>query len=168
MEVRGAGTLLRARLDESALGEWGRRLGEGAEPPLFLGLCGRLGAGKSVLARAIARGAGVSGPVPSPTFNLLFRYSASRGRELVHLDLYRIAAPRELDELGWDELGAPHEIIVVEWPERAAHRLPPDRWEITLHVVPGHPELRDVEVRRVGAPKPLAAPLPSARRAANE
>ena len=29
---------------------------------------------KTALARAVARGAGVTGPVPSPTFNLLFRY----------------------------------------------------------------------------------------------
>ena len=29
-------------------------------------------AGKSVLARAVARGAGVEGPIPSPTFNLMF------------------------------------------------------------------------------------------------
>ncbi|NIQ54994.1 MAG: tRNA (adenosine(37)-N6)-threonylcarbamoyltransferase complex ATPase subunit type 1 TsaE, partial [Gammaproteobacteria bacterium] len=52
---------------------WGLRIGESAEPPLFITLTGPLGAGKSVLARAIARGAGVHGAVPSPTFNLMFR-----------------------------------------------------------------------------------------------
>lgn len=167
LDGRSAGTPYGARLDEAALTEWGRRIGESVEPPLFLGLIGRLGAGKSVLARAVARGAGVTGPVPSPTFNLLFRYQASRGRELVHLDLYRIAAPQELDELGWDELVAAHEIVLVEWPERAQHRLPDDRWEIELHVVPGKAGLRDVEVRRVGAPNSLPALRPP-REAARE
>src|SRR5690606_22612088 len=95
-----------SRLDERALEAWGRALGAEAPVPLFLALTGPLGAGKSVLARAVARGAGVLGTLPSPTYNLLFRYPASAGRMVVHLDLYRIGSPAELDELGWDELGA--------------------------------------------------------------
>ena len=150
----------RARLDEAALAAWGRRIGEEAEAPLFLALSGRLGAGKSVLARAVARGAGVQGPVPSPTFNLLFRYPATRGREVVHMDLYRLAGPEELGELGWYELGGPSELVLVEWPERAAGQLPPDRWEVALMLVPGHDDLRDVEVVCVGTPHALPA-LPS-------
>jgi len=157
VEGGSAVRVARARLDERALTAWGRRIGEVCEPPLFLALRGPLGAGKSVLARALARGAGVAGPVPSPTFNLLFRYAASRDRELVHLDLYRIAGPGELGELGWDELGAPHEVVLVEWPERAEERLPSHRWDIALSGVPGEPHLRDVEVTRIGAPNPLPA-----------
>ena len=114
-----------------------------------------------MLARAVARGAGIEGPVPSPTFNLLFRYPASRGREIVHLDLYRLSGPGELDELGWGELGAPTEVVLVEWPERAGPLLPPDRWEVRLGPVPGRPELRDVELVRVGNPPAIPLPPPS-------
>ena len=39
-------------------------------------LTGDLGAGKSVLARGIARGMGVTGPMPSPTFTLMVPYEA--------------------------------------------------------------------------------------------
>jgi tRNA threonylcarbamoyl adenosine modification protein YjeE len=163
MDVERAGTVLGARLDEAALTAWGRRIGEEVEPPLVIGLSGRLGAGKSVLARAVARGAGVRGPVPSPTFNLLFRYPASRGRALVHVDLYRLSGPDELDELGWEELGAPGEIVLVEWPERAGRRLPPDRWEVALRVPVEDAALRDVEVRRVGNPGPFPALPPGVR-----
>ena len=83
------------RLTESELRQWGRRLGETIEAPVVLGLTGTLGAGKSVLARAIGEGAGVSDPMPSPTFTLLQRYAAGSGREVVHLDLYRLTAPEE-------------------------------------------------------------------------
>jgi tRNA threonylcarbamoyladenosine biosynthesis protein TsaE len=145
---------------------WGRRIGAEAEPPLFVALSGPLGAGKSVLARAIARGAGVQGPVPSPTFNLLFRYPATHERQIVHLDLYRIAGPAELRELGWYELGAEDELVLVEWPERAGDELPPDRWEVTLSAVEGRPSLRDVKVTRVGAPRALPALAPDSSRAA--
>jgi tRNA threonylcarbamoyl adenosine modification protein YjeE len=158
MHEGSAGPVSGTPLDEAALSAWGRRIGEEAEPPLFLALSGPLGAGKSVLARAIARGAGVRGQLPSPTFNLLFRYPATRLRELVHIDLYRVGAPQELDELGWEELGTPRELVLVEWPERAGPRLPPDRWEIALRVHPGDEGFRDVRVRRVGAPNPLPAP----------
>jgi tRNA threonylcarbamoyl adenosine modification protein YjeE len=140
---------------EEQLVEWGRRIGESATPPLFLSLIGPLGAGKSVLARAIARGAGVEGAVPSPTFNLLFRYEGRPGLTVVHMDLYRIESPADLDELGWDDLGDPDALTMVEWPERAGGRLPPDRWEIHLALEGSDRSLRRVDVERVGEPSPL-------------
>lgn len=143
------------RLTEPELVRWGERLGRDMEVPIFLGLRGQLGAGKSVLARAIARGAGVEGAMPSPTFNLLFRYPARDGIEVVHMDLYRLRDPEELWELGWEELGRDPEIVLVEWPERAGGHLPEDRWEI--HLVSPEPGagLRNVQVHRVGSPPHL-------------
>ncbi len=131
-------------LTEEELTRWGRRIGAEIEAPVFLALRGELGAGKSVLARAVARGAGVSGPIPSPTFNLLFRYPARDDVEVVHLDLYRISDQDELWELGWEELGSGPEIVLVEWAGRAGSLLPEDRWEIDLSV----PELSVAEAAR--------------------
>ena len=123
----------------------------------MLGLVGSLGAGKSVLARAIGEGAGVQVAMPSPSFNLVFRYEAAGGREVVHLDLYRIESPDDLWELGWNELGAENEIVIVEWPEQARALMPPDHWLIHLTVVSGSIELRDVRVQKVGSPNELVA-----------
>jgi tRNA threonylcarbamoyladenosine biosynthesis protein TsaE len=128
---------------------------------VFLALRGELGAGKSVLARAIARGAGVDSPLPSPTFNLLFRYRSTRGTDIVHLDLFRLDDPAEVWELGWRELAAGDEIVMVEWPERAETLLPHDRWDVTLRALtPGSP-LREVAARRHGAAPALPAPVES-------
>jgi tRNA threonylcarbamoyladenosine biosynthesis protein TsaE len=142
-------------LTERELIRWGQRIGAEVEAPVLLGLQGQLGAGKSVLARAIARGAGVEGAMPSPTFNLLFRYPARDGLEVVHMDLYRLRSPEELWELGWDELGHEAEIVLVEWSERAGEHLPEDRWDV--HLAPPEPgsPLRIVQARRVGAPPHL-------------
>ena len=123
----------------------------------MLGLVGSLGAGKSVLARAIGEGAGVQVAMPSPSFNLVFRYEADGGREVVHLDLYRIESPDDLWELGWNELGAENEIVIVEWPEQARALMPPDHWLIHLTVLSGSIELRDVRVQKVGSPNELVA-----------
>ncbi len=134
---------------------WGAAIGAGARTPLFLLLRGPLGAGKSVLARSIAHGAGVEGAVPSPTFNLVFRYPSSRGVQVVHMDLFRLSDPDELGELGWQELGGPDELVLVEWPDRAEGMLPEHRWEITLGPVSGDQHARTVSVSRFGVPQYL-------------
>lgn len=154
MSAAGKGALL----DQAALEEWGRRIGSQVRPPVFLCLRGDLGAGKSVLARAVARGAGVVGTLPSPTYNLQFRYPAGPDRSVVHMDLYRLEDPEELGALGWEELGAPGEIVLVEWAGRAGEALPADRWEVTLEAPRPDSHLRRVEVRAVGRPAPIPQP----------
>ena len=144
-------------LDEAGLEGWGERAGRALRPPLFIALRGELGAGKSTLARAVARGAGVGEAMPSPTFNLLFRYPAAPDVTVVHLDLYRLEEPEEVWELGWEDLPADDEIVLVEWPERAEWYLPPDRWEIRLEEVDGG-AARRLEVVAVGAPGEFAVP----------
>ena len=106
-----------------------------------------------MLARAIARGAGVTGPMPSPTFNLVYRYSGKRAT-VVHLDLYRLEMEDDVWELGWRELGTGDEIVLAEWPERAESLLPPDRWDIRLEVG-SHDDLRIVAATAVGRVGPL-------------
>ena len=137
-----------AVLTESQLEEWGERVGATVEPPVLLALRGDLGAGKSVLARAIARGAGVDAVMPSPTYNLVFRYDGTHGRSVAHMDLYRLEQERDVWALGWRELGGAGEIAIVEWPERAESLLPEDRWDIRIDVVA--PELRRVTPHAVG------------------
>jgi tRNA threonylcarbamoyladenosine biosynthesis protein TsaE len=141
-------------MTEHELRSWGARIGSEAPTPLVLALRGELGAGKSTLARAIARGAGVEGSIPSPTFNLLFRYASPRGIEIVHLDLYRLERPEEVWALGWSELPDERDIVMVEWPERAEELLPTPRWEIEL-LDDGAPESRSVEAKPVGEPPAL-------------
>lgn len=143
------------RLDERAMVAWGERIGREVDPPAFIALRGDLGAGKSTLARAIAHGAGVEGDLPSPTFNLLFRYDADRGIQVVHIDLYRLEDPEEVWELGWGELPAEDEVVLIEWPERAEGLLPPDRWEVVL-LEADDGDAREISVRRLGSPGALS------------
>jgi tRNA threonylcarbamoyladenosine biosynthesis protein TsaE len=137
VELRGRVDLEAGALTETGVEAWGRRIGEAAVAgdialPLVLALRGELGAGKSVLARAVARGAGVTSPMPSPTFNLVFRYDAAAGIEVYHVDLYRLVDPDEVWELGWRDLGSGRQIVLIEWPERAESLLPADRWDVWL------------------------------------
>jgi tRNA threonylcarbamoyladenosine biosynthesis protein TsaE len=147
---------MEAVLSEEALVRWGRRIGAEARTPLVLALRGDLGAGKSTLARAVAQGAGVEGDVPSPTFNLVFRYDTPRGVQVQHLDLYRLEHPDEVWELGWSELGVDGDLVLIEWPQRAEALLPSPRWEVELEEG-ADPAVRRVEAHPVGDPPPLPA-----------
>jgi tRNA threonylcarbamoyl adenosine modification protein YjeE len=151
---------LAGEVTEAELAAWGERIGREAATPLVLALRGDLGAGKSTLARAVARGAGVAGDVPSPTFNLLFSYDAPRGVRVQHLDLYRLERLDEVWELGWEELGAPGDLVLIEWPERAEPLLPAPRWDVALEEL-DDPLRRRVEAAPVGAP-PALPPLEGA------
>lgn len=152
MPEAGAGRA--AVLSESALVAWGERIGREAVTPLILALNGDLGTGKSTLARAVAHGAGVEGDVPSPTFNLLFRYDTPRGVQVLHLDLYRLERMDEVWDLGWSELGRERDLVVIEWAENAAMLLPSPRWDLELEEDQTG-ERRRVLAVPVGGPPPL-------------
>ncbi|MBQ8507254.1 MAG: tRNA (adenosine(37)-N6)-threonylcarbamoyltransferase complex ATPase subunit type 1 TsaE [Clostridia bacterium] len=80
-------------------------------------LHGDLGAGKSVFARGVARGMGVQGAMPSPTFTLLIPYEGRH--KFYHFDLYRLNDPDEFYAAGLDEFIGGDGVAIVEWPEMA-------------------------------------------------
>lgn len=118
--------------------EFGQRLAERLSSGDVVYLVGDLGAGKTCLARGIARGIGAAvREVASPTFAILHEYAGADGTiRLRHLDLYRLQdRARELEILGLPDsiAGAP---VVVEWPGEAIRRLLPPTIEVRLDALP--------------------------------
>jgi tRNA threonylcarbamoyladenosine biosynthesis protein TsaE len=113
--------------------------------PLVLGLNGDLGSGKTTWVRAMLRGLGHGGRVPSPTYTLLEQYSVE-GLTLVHLDLYRLRGGDELEHLGLrDWLAEANCWIAVEWPERAPQLA--ERCDLVLEFTVTGASARSVTVR---------------------
>ena len=106
---------------------------------------GKLGAGKTVFVRGLAKGLGIRGRITSPTFvlmrvyrvdsrqslvdsQLLRRRSLTTNdlrlttiRYLVHVDAYRVHDPNELEGIGLLEwIGRPDAVVIVEWGRRIA------------------------------------------------
>lgn len=95
-------------------------------------LRGEMGAGKSVLTRAAARGMGVTGPVPSPTFTILNIHEGER-LKLYHFDLYRLEGADALYEMGLEEyIPSADGATFIEWPEMAEEAMPQDALTVTL------------------------------------
>jgi tRNA threonylcarbamoyladenosine biosynthesis protein TsaE len=86
------------------------------EPPVTLALVGPLGSGKTTLTKAIARGAGVTSEVTSPTFTLMRAYEGLA--PFFHFDFYRVKNALELVEAGFCDLAGVEGMVVVEWADR--------------------------------------------------
>ena len=112
-----------------------RVLGENLASRLKAGdvviLEGELGAGKSELARGIAKGLGVTETVTSPSFTILNVYESGRC-PLYHFDWYRLESEDELYELGMDEYLGGDGIALVEWPDRCPDAVPAECFRIRI------------------------------------
>lgn len=109
-------------------------------------LSGKLGAGKTMLAKGIASGLGAAPPeeVSSPTFTLIHEYGDGR---VYHVDLYRLEEAREVATLGLEELFERDALVLIEWGERFPQLLPAERTEISIRVV--RDDEREIEVIRL-------------------
>lgn len=125
--------------DTVALGaELGRQLRAGD----VVVLSGPLGAGKTALAKGIAQGLDVEGPVTSPTFVLarVHRPRTAGAAEMVHVDVYRLLdqsgdVMAELDSLDLDT-DLEEAVVVVEWGEGLAERLAERHLRVDLQRLP--------------------------------
>jgi tRNA threonylcarbamoyladenosine biosynthesis protein TsaE len=108
----------------------GARLGAAAVAGDVIALVGPLGAGKTELARGIARGLGVEEPISSPTFVLVAEHPGHV--RLFHVDCYRLAGAADALGAGILDERAAEGVTVIEWADRLGAALPPGRLEIAI------------------------------------
>ena len=117
---------------EKDTAELAHKIAQTAKKGDVFALCGTLGMGKSVFARAFIQSLCDVDDVPSPTFTLVQTYPSPKG-EIYHFDLYRLKHPDEVFELGFEE-SLYSGINLIEWPENAGNWLPKD--VIKIQIVP--------------------------------
>jgi tRNA threonylcarbamoyladenosine biosynthesis protein TsaE len=122
----------------------GEALGRLLQPRDAVILTGELGAGKTTFTQGVARGAGVTEHVSSPTFVLVKEYV---GRvTIAHVDVYRLTRVQDVVDLALDEIGDGEAVLLVEWGDAIEELLPEDRLRVEL--VGEDPEAID-DTRRI-------------------
>jgi len=112
--------------------------------PAHILLYGDLGAGKTVFAKGLADGFGVTDvdDVSSPTFTLINQYVGQV--RIYHIDLYRIETGA-LDGLGLEEIFEDHNAaVIVEWADRLGQFETPGAVRVFLSYVDDHTRKIDI------------------------
>ncbi len=92
---------------------------------------GDMGAGKTVLAKGIARGLGIEAEITSPTYAYINSYEKGAVR-LFHFDCYRVTSERQAFELGFADCLEAGGICLVEWSENIRSLLPEHCLKVTI------------------------------------
>jgi tRNA threonylcarbamoyladenosine biosynthesis protein TsaE len=90
-----------------------------------------LGGGKTTFVRGLAKGAGSTDAVSSPSFTLTNQYQAG-GLTVYHFDFYRLPEPGIIREELAEILADPRAVVVVEWADAIADTLPVSRLSVTI------------------------------------
>ena len=114
----------------------GKLISEKIKPGDKILLDGDIGAGKSVLARGIAGGLGVTEAMPSPTFTLVNEYDAKY--KIYHFDFYRLNDPYELYEIGFEEYVYSPGVSLIEWYSKGGELIPNESILVSIKIDSGN------------------------------
>lgn len=119
--------------------ELGLAIGKQLQKSDVVALIGPLGAGKTELAKGIARAFGIE-EVTSPTFVIARSYKSEP--PLIHMDAYRLlAGANPLSELEDLDLNVEGAITIIEWGGELVDRISDQYLEVHIN--------RDTDVREV-------------------
>ena len=100
----------------------GKSLAPHLKPGSVLFLDGDLAAGKTVFAKGVGAGLGVSDQIKSPSYTLLCIY---RGRlPFYHFDAYNLSGVNDFYELGFDEYLESGGVSLIEWASVISDNFP--------------------------------------------
>lgn len=108
----------------------GYKIGKALFGGEIIAMTGDLGAGKTTMTKALAKGLEIDDYITSPTFTIVNEYS---GRlKLFHFDVYRIGDVEEMYDLGYEEYFYSDGVCIIEWSNLIEEILPDDRINIDI------------------------------------
>lgn len=125
----------------------GERIGNNLRGGECIELISDVGGGKTTFVRGLARGAGSTDHVSSPTFTISKVYKAPNF-DIVHFDFYRLSETGLIEHEIEEEVLESSSVIVVEWSEIIKHVLPNDRLQINFNT-----ETDDVRILNITLPE---------------
>jgi tRNA threonylcarbamoyladenosine biosynthesis protein TsaE len=125
-------------LSEDETFAFGKRLAPALGRGDVVALKGPLGAGKTCLAKGIARGLGIEEELTSPSFAIVSEYGCFIGSEKIpvyHIDAYRLEGNDDFSAIGGEEIVFGNGISVIEWSERIPDFIPSGAYRIDLEIL---------------------------------
>lgn len=112
--------------------ELGTKIGKKLKKGDVISLRGSLGAGKTVIAKGIAKALSINEAIVSPTFTLVQEYEGTLS--LYHLDIYRLSGEDEFESMGGEEFLYPDGVTLIEWSEKIDSMLPENTIYINIEI----------------------------------
>lgn len=112
--------------------ELGTKIGKKLKKGDVISLRGSLGAGKTVIAKGIAKALNINEAIVSPTFTLVQEYEGTLN--LYHLDIYRLSGEDEFESMGGEEFLYPDGVTLIEWSEKIDSMLPENTIYINIEI----------------------------------
>lgn len=119
-------------VDETAMKEFGKRLGSLLRGGEVFELVGDVGAGKTTFTKGLALGIGIVEPIQSPTFTISRVYETAHGLRLAHYDFYRLQEAGIMTDELQEVLHEPTTVTVIEWAGIVDGVLPEDRIQLRI------------------------------------
>lgn len=89
---------------------------------IVFALEGKMGAGKTIFTKGLARAMGITELVTSPTYAIENEYGRKK-EKLFHFDAWRLENPDDLKALEFEELIKEKSVVSIEWAERVADEI---------------------------------------------
>ena len=113
-------------------GALGERIARKLQPGSVVAISGGLGAGKTCLAKGIAKAAGIAGNITSPTYTILNEYPGEV--PFFHIDAYRLGNDEDFEHTGAGECMDAGGITVIEWSDRIPRSIPENAIKIRMAI----------------------------------
>lgn len=92
---------------------------------------GEMGAGKTVFAKGVAAGLGITDEITSPTYAYMNDY----GGKLFHYDCYRLSGGEQALALGLTDYFDAGGVCLIEWSENIASVLPEKTKTVKIEII---------------------------------
>lgn len=126
----------------------GEKLGAALRGGEVIELVGDVGAGKTTLAKGVARGLTIDEDVQSPSFTISRVYEGRDNLTFAHYDFYRLQDAGIMGNELHETINDPQSVTLVEWADIISGILPEDR--VAIFIKPLTETKRELEFKAGG------------------